>query len=75
MIRRGSSILVATGVIVAGGWLGARKLGAFEPAPLPAATSSSAAMSEIGQRDTQIRVWKTALAQDPRSAIALGQLA
>ena len=75
MIRRGSSILVATGVIAAGGWVGARKLGAFEPTPLAPAASSSSAMSEIGQRDTQIRVWKMALAQDPRSAIALGQLA
>ncbi|HEY3257771.1 MAG TPA: hypothetical protein VGJ64_02875, partial [Gemmatimonadaceae bacterium] len=75
MIRRGSSILVATGVIAAGGWVGARKLGAFEPTPLALAGSSSSAMSEIGQRDTQIRVWKMALAQDPKSAIALGQLA
>ena len=75
MIRRGSSILFATGVIVAGGWVGARKLGAFEPASPASAPGSSSTMSEIGQRDTQIRVWKTALAQDPKSAIALGQLA
>jgi tetratricopeptide (TPR) repeat protein len=32
-------------------------------------------MSELDQRDTQIRVWKIALAQDSKSAIALGQLA
>ncbi len=32
-------------------------------------------MSETADRDIQIRVWKVALAQDPQSAIALGQLA
>jgi tetratricopeptide (TPR) repeat protein len=74
VVLRKASTLVAVGVIVVGGWLGARKLGAFEPAPSPVATTS-ATMSEIGERDTQIRVWKTALAQDPKSAIALGQLA
>jgi len=73
-LRKASTFVVVAGVIVVGGWLGARKLGAFEPAPSPVATTS-ATMSEIGQRDTQIRVWKTALAQDPKSAIALGQLA
>ncbi len=73
MLRRGA-LFVAGAVIAAGGWLGARKLGAFEPVP-PAAATTSATMSEIGQRDTQIRVWKTALAQDPKSAISLGQLA
>ena len=30
---------------------------------------------ELAQRDTQIAVWRTALAQDPGSAIVLGQLA
>jgi len=71
---RKASIVVVAGVIVVGGWLGARKLGAFEPAPSPVATTS-ATMSEIAERDTQIRVWKIALAQDPKSAMALGQLA
>ncbi len=74
MALRKASTLVVAGAIVVGGWLGARKLGAFEPAPSPVATTS-ATMSEIGERDTQIRVWKTALAQDPKSAIVLGQLA
>lgn len=73
MALRKTSTVVVAGVIVVGGWLGARKLGAFEPAPSPVATTS-ATMSEIGQRDTQIRVWKTALAQDPKSAMALSQL-
>ncbi len=75
MVVRRASILVAAGVVAAGGWLGARKLGAFEPALPVAAATTSATMSEIGQRDAQIRVWKTALAQDPKSAISLGQLA
>jgi len=75
MVVRKASVLVAAGVIAAGGWLGARKLGAFEPAPPVAVATTSATMSELGQRDTQIRVWKTALAQDPKSAISLGQLA
>ena len=73
MIFRKASILVVAGAIVAGGWLGARKLGAFEPAV--SSVANSATMSELSQRDTQIRVWKTALAQDPKSAISLGQLA
>lgn len=38
-------------------------------------TPNADVMSELDQRDTQIRVWKIALAQDSKSAIALGQLA
>lgn len=72
MIRRSSALLV-TGLVVAG-WLGARQLGAFETRRSPEVSSSSS-MSEIADRDTQIRVWKIALAQDSESAIALGQLA
>jgi len=72
---RKASILIAVAVGAAGGWLGARKLGAFEPPPPAAAPATSATMSEIGMRDTQIRVWKIALAHDPKSAISLGQLA
>lgn len=75
MVGRRASIFIAAAVIAAGGWLGARKLVAFEPASPEAIATTSATMSEIGQRDEQIRVWKTALAQDPKSAISLGQLA
>ena len=74
MLRR-AAIFVTAAVLAAGGWLCARKVGAFEPTPPVVTATTSATMSEIGQRDTQIRVWKTALAQDPKSAIALGQLA
>ena len=70
-----AAIFVTAVILAAGGWLGARKLGAFEPGPPAVVAATSATMSEIGQRDEQIRVWKTALAQDPKSAIALGQLA
>jgi tetratricopeptide (TPR) repeat protein len=37
--------------------------------------SSGAALSELALRDEQIRVWNQALAADPQSALALGQLA
>jgi tetratricopeptide (TPR) repeat protein len=37
--------------------------------------SSDAGFSELALRDEQIRVWNQALAADPRSALALGQLA
>ena len=70
-----AAIFVTAVILAAGAWLGARKLGAFEPGPPAVVAATSATMSEIGQRDEQIRVWKTALAQDPKSAIALGQLA
>lgn len=75
MNRRGIPALILTGVILAGGWVGARRLGAFETSSALDAASASTGMSEVGERDTQIRVWKAALAQDPASAIALGQLA
>jgi tetratricopeptide (TPR) repeat protein len=73
MMSRITSITAAATLVVAAGWLGARKLGAFE---LRAASSvpASSAMSETGERETQIRVWESALAQDPKSAIALTQL-
>src|SRR4029079_3272962 len=70
-----AAIFVTAVILAAGGWLGARKLRAFEPGPPASVAATSATMSEIGQRDEQIRVWKIALAQDPKSAIALGQLA
>jgi tetratricopeptide (TPR) repeat protein len=69
-----AAIFVTAAVLAAGGWLCARNAGAFEPTPV-VGPGTSATLSEIGQRDTQIRVWKTALAQDEKSAIALGQLA
>jgi tetratricopeptide (TPR) repeat protein len=70
-----AALFVTAAVLAGGGWLRARNAGAFEPLPPAAAATTSATLSEIGQRDTQIRVWKTALAQDSKSAIALGQLA
>jgi tetratricopeptide (TPR) repeat protein len=73
MTLRITSIAAAATLVVAAGWLGARKLGAFEPASSSATTISSA-MSGTAERDTQIRVWNYALSQDPKSAIALTQL-
>lgn len=73
MIPRITSIAAAATLAVAAGWLGAQKLGAFEPASSPTPRISSA-MSETAERDTQIRVWSYALSQDPKSAIALTQL-
>jgi tetratricopeptide (TPR) repeat protein len=75
MNRRSTSALVFSLLIVAGGWLGARKLGAFESSPAPTVSGERSGMVEVTQRDTQIRVWTTALRQDPASAIALSQLA
>lgn len=74
MNRRGASALVVSVIAVAGGWLGARRLGAFEPPAAVDASVGRPAMSEVPQRDTQIRVWTTALQQDPASAISLTQL-
>jgi tetratricopeptide (TPR) repeat protein len=74
MNHRGVSALVVSVVVVTGGWLGARRLGAFEPSAARAAPGAHAVMSEVSRRDTQIRVWTTALRQDPSSAIALTQL-
>ena len=59
-------------ILVAAVMLGARSLMAVDRAPSMERGSVNA---DIDQRDTQIRVWKIALAQDPKSAIALGQLA
>ena len=72
MMSRITSITVAATIAVAAGWLGARKLGAFEPPSISSERSS--AMSDSDDRETQIRVWKYALSQDPKSAIALTQL-
>jgi len=74
MNHRGASALVVSVLALAGGWLGARRLGAFEPLAARAASAERPAMSEVTQRDAQIRVWTTALQQDPASAIALTQL-
>jgi tetratricopeptide (TPR) repeat protein len=73
MMSRITSITAAAALVVAAGWLGARKLGAFEPGAVSSMPVSSA-MSEASERETQIRVWRSALAQDPKSAIALTQL-
>jgi tetratricopeptide (TPR) repeat protein len=75
LTRRWISALLVTGVIAGGGWFGAHRLSAFEPSPDEAGPTASATMSEIADRDTQIRVWSVALAQDSGSAIALSQLA
>lgn len=72
--RSVSALVVAVVAVIAGGWLGARRLGAFEPSAARAAPGAHAVMSEVTRRDTQIRVWTTALRQDPSSAIALTQL-
>lgn len=66
--------------VVCGGVLGARSLRVdlgVPPAVVNAGTSPTraAAFSERTQRDTQIIVWNRALAADPVSALALGQLA
>lgn len=74
MTRRSTTALVIVALVAAGGWLGARTLGAFEPSA-PRVSAAGSRMSEIADRDTQIRVWKIALAQDSESAMALGQLA
>jgi tetratricopeptide (TPR) repeat protein len=75
MMRNRTTVIVAFGIVAAAAWLGARKLGAFEPAPSRAEPVAAGVMSDTRQRDTQIRVWKLALSQDSESAIALGQLA
>lgn len=74
MTRRSKTAIVIAALVAAGGWLGARTLGAFEPSA-PRVSTARSSMSEIADRDTQIRVWKIALAQDSESAMALGQLA
>ena len=74
MNRRSASAVIVALVAVAGAWLGVRRLGAFEPLAARAASVERPAMSEVTQRDTQIRVWSTALKHDPASAIALAQL-
>lgn len=74
-MRNRTTVIVAFGIVVASAWLGARRLGAFEPLASRAEPAAMAVMSDTRQRDTQIRVWKLALSQDSESAIALGQLA
>src|SRR5688572_19881263 len=74
MNRRAAAALGVSALVVAGGWLGARRLGAFEPSAARAGSARGSAMTELAQRDTQIRVWTVALQQDPHSAIALTQL-
>lgn len=74
MIRRVKIAFVVL-VVAAGGWLGARKLGAFEASAPGARAGAPTAVSDAVDRATQIRVWNVALAQDPVSALALGHLA
>jgi tetratricopeptide (TPR) repeat protein len=75
MTRRSTTTLIILALVAAGGWLGARTLGAFDLSASRATAGARTVMSETADRDTQIRVWKVALAQDSQSAIALGQLA
>ncbi len=42
---------------------------------MPAATHREPGFSERGTRDVQIKVWRQALDADPKSALAMGQLA
>jgi tetratricopeptide (TPR) repeat protein len=74
MNRRAVSALAVTAFVVTVGWLGAHRLGAFEPPAARATSGERVAMSEVMRRDTQIRVWHSALQQDPQSGIALTQL-
>src|SRR5688572_6475129 len=74
MNRRAAAALGVSVLVVAGGWLGARRLGAFEPSAERVRSAARSGMAELPQRDTQIRVWTAALQQDPQSAIALTQL-
>ncbi|HEY4955621.1 MAG TPA: hypothetical protein VII02_12135 [Gemmatimonadaceae bacterium] len=74
MIRRVAIVFFVLAVAL-GGWLGARKLGAFEAARGKVRSRSAAAAADVASRADQIRVWNVALAQDPVSALALGHLA
>jgi tetratricopeptide (TPR) repeat protein len=66
--------LLALAVFAPAAWFGARRLDALEakPATSPAKPTP---LADLAQRDIQIRTWKKALAMDPQSAMALGQLA
>ena len=64
-----AAIVVVTAVRVGPSWAGDGASRADAPPRLDGRAR------ELAQRDTQIAVWRMALAQDPGSAIVLGQLA
>jgi hypothetical protein len=66
--------LLAIAVFAPAAWFGARRLEALEAKPAPSSEKPSQ-LADLAQRDIQIRTWKKALAMDPQSAMALGQLA
>jgi tetratricopeptide (TPR) repeat protein len=63
-----AALACTTGVVLAG------RRGRAD-ASVPEAAAGPARFGELALRDTQIAVWRTALDADPRSAIALTQLA
>src|SRR5512132_4334578 len=65
--------LLALAVFAPAAWFGARRLEALEAKPAPVSAKPSP-LADLAQRDVQIATWKKALAMDPQSAMALGQL-
>jgi tetratricopeptide (TPR) repeat protein len=63
--------VLAIAVFAPAAWFGAKRLDALEAKPAAAHASS---VDDLAQRDIQITTWKKALAMDPQSAMALGQL-
>ncbi|MDQ6716816.1 MAG: tetratricopeptide repeat protein [Gemmatimonadota bacterium] len=61
-------------LVLAGGWFGTRELQARERSRITAKHRLSP-IEQLRQRDVQISVWEKALAMDPTSALALGNLA
>ena len=53
-------------------WFGAKRVESLEAKPVVRAQPTPA--EDLAQRDIQITTWKKALAMDPQSAMALGQL-
>lgn len=76
-MRRPLWLVLAVAVVGAAAWAGSRgaSASASELDALADASFDDIASAELAARDTQIAVWRIALAQDPVSAIALGQLA
>jgi tetratricopeptide (TPR) repeat protein len=66
--------VLAFAVFASSAWLGSKKLEALEARPASKRAQPTPA-EDLAQRDIQIRTWKKALAMDPQSAMALGQLA
>jgi tetratricopeptide (TPR) repeat protein len=72
--RSALASVLALALFAPAAWLGAKKLEALEARPVPAVIQPSST-ADLAQRDVQIGAWKKALAMDPESAMALGQLA